>query len=252
MIRRSLLSFCLGAALLLGARLALADSATVAAAANFITPLAELEKLFEERTEHDLTIVSGSTGQLYAQVANGAPFDVFLSADREHAERLAAEGLGDGSTRFTYAIGTLALWTRDAEKFRPLNLDALRRADFRWLAIANPELAPYGLAAQQALQKLGLWDSLQARIVRGENIAQTFTMAETRNADLAFVALSQAIAYGETAAYFIVPAELHDAISQDAIVLRRGGDNAAARAFVDFLRSADAAQVIERFGYARP
>lgn len=241
-----------GAVLVLCGSLASADTVTVAAAANFVPPLEELEKLFEGRTQHELTIVSGATGQLYAQAANGAPFDVFLSADRETAERLAAEGLGVDATRFTYAVGKLALWTRHAEKFAPLDLEALRRMDFRWLAIANPELAPYGLAARETLEKLGLWDGLQARLVRGQSIAQTFTMAETRNADLAFVALSQVLSYRGTAAHFVVPAELHEPIRQDAILLRRAGANAGARAFLEFLRSADAAVVIERFGYARP
>ena len=238
------------AAALAAAQRALAESATVAVAANFVPALEELQESFERGREHRLTIVSGSTGQLYAQVTNGAPFDVFLSADREHAQMLAAAGLGDGSTRFTYAIGKLALFTRDTEKFRPLDLDTLRRDDFRWLAIGNPELAPYGLAAQQVLIKLGLWETLRPRIVRGENIAQTFAMAETRNADLAFVALSQVIAYREPAAHFEVPADLHEPISQDAILLARGSSNRAARELLAFLRTADAARTIEGFGYA--
>ena len=151
-----------------------------------------------EAATHRLVITSGSTGQLYAQITNGAPFDVLLSADREHVDMLLAAGLGDGEQHFTYAIGKLALWTRDVEKFEPLALTALSRSDYRWLAIANPELAPYGLAAEQTLRKLGLWEALQIRIVRGQSIAQTFAMAETRNADLAFVALSQVVAYAQT------------------------------------------------------
>jgi molybdate transport system substrate-binding protein len=244
--------FCLLICLLTltSAQPALTESATVAVAANFVPTLEELQQLFERAGEHRLTIVSGSTGQLYAQVANGAPFDVFLSADREHAQMLAAAGLADGSTRFTYAIGKLALFTRDAEKFRPLDVDTLRRGDFRWLAIGNPAVAPYGEAAQQTLTTLGLWETLQPRIVRGENIAQTFAMAETRNADLAFVALSQVIAYREPAAHFEVPAELHEPIRQDAILLARGSSNRAARELLEFLRTADAARTIERFGYA--
>jgi molybdate transport system substrate-binding protein len=241
---------CLVAAL--GALRAAADSATVAVAANFVPPLEELEKAFEQRGEHELTIVPGSTGQLYAQVQNGAPFDVFLSADGEHVDMLLRAKLADGATRFTYAIGKLALFTRDMDKLAPLTLDTLRRTDYRWLAIGNPELAPYGLAAQQTLTKLGLWDGLQPRIVRGESIAQTFAMAETRNADLAFVALSQVIAYGNAASHFVVPAELYEPIRQDAVLLARGSGNAAARAFVGFLASADAVAVIERFGYAAP
>ena len=234
----------------LGALPAAADSAMIAVAANFVPPLAELEKVFEQRGEHDVTIASGSTGQLYTQAVNGAPFDVFLSADVEHVDMLVSAQLADGATRFTYAIGKLALFTRDTDKLAPLTLDTLRRTDYRWLAIGNRALAPYGLAAEQTLRKLGLWEALQPRIVRGQNIAQTFALAETRNADLAFVSLSQAIAYAGTSARFVVPPELYDPIRQDAVLLTRGSGNAAARAFLAFLAGADAAAVIERYGYA--
>jgi len=226
-----------------------ADTATIAVAANFAAPAEALQQIFERQTPHRLMLTSGSTGQLYAQITNGAPFDALLSADREHVERLVRAGLGDESLRFTYAIGKLALWTRSAEKFAPLDLKALARQDYRWLAIANPELAPYGLAAEQALRKLGLWGSLQNRIVRGQSIAQTFAMAETRNADLALVALSQAIAYKGEAASFEIPAELYEPIRQDAVLLERASGNAAARGFLEFLRGPNALRVIEGFGY---
>jgi molybdate transport system substrate-binding protein len=226
-----------------------AETATVAVAANFLAPLEELKTLFEAETGHEIVISSGSTGQLYAQVTNSAPFDVFLSADSEHATRLAAEGLGDEATQFTYAVGKLALWTHAPAKFEPIGLATLRRTDFRWLAIANPELAPYGLAAEQTLRYLGLWEPLQDRLVRGQSIAQTFAMAETGNAELAFVALSQAVSYQGIAGYFEVPSELYDPLRQDAILLRRGADNAAAQAFVEWLRGPRAAAVIAEFGY---
>ena len=206
-----------------------AESATIAVAANFVRPLETLQRAFEDRSEHRLTIVSGSTGQLYAQITNAAPFDVLLSADTEHPDMLIAAGLADGTQRFTYAIGKLVLFTRDVEKFAPLDIRALSRTDYRWLAIANPEPAPYGLAAQQALEKLGLWDSLQERIVRGQSIAQTFAMAETRNADLALVAMSQVIEYDGAAAHVEVPAALYEPIKQDAVLLKRAAGNAAAR-----------------------
>lgn len=227
------------------------DSATIAVAANFTVPAEALRQLFEQRTSHRLKLTSGSTGQLYAQIANAAPLDALLSADREHVDQLVAAGLADGSLRFTYAIGKLALWTRETGKFVPLDLGSLARADYRWLAIANPELAPYGLAAEQTLRKLGLWDSLRNRIVRGESIAQTFALAETRNADLAFVALSQVIAYNDksAAASFEVPQELYEPIAQDAVLLERGTSNAAARGFLEFLREPEALGVIQRFGY---
>jgi molybdate transport system substrate-binding protein len=228
---------------------AAADTATIAVAANFAAPAEALQRIFEQQTPHRLKFTSGSTGQLYAQIANGAPFDALLAADREHVDQLVAAGLADESLRFTYAVGKLALWTRATAELSPLDLRTLARSDYRWLAIANPELAPYGLAAEQALRKLGLWDSLQGRIVRGESIAHTFAMAETRNADLALVALSQVIAYKGEAASFEIPAELYAPIRQDAVLLKRADGNAAARGFLVFLRSADALRVIDGFGY---
>jgi molybdate transport system substrate-binding protein len=228
---------------------ALAETATIAVAANFAAPAEALQQIFERQTPHRLTFATGSTGQLYAQITNGAPFDALLAADREHVDLIVAAGHAEETLRFTYAIGKLALWTRETDKLAPLDLSSLRRADYRWLAIANPEVAPYGLAAEQALRKLGLWDSLQSRIVRGESIAQTFALAETRNADLALVALSQVIAYKGAAASFEIPAELYAPIRQDAVLLKRAGGNAAARGFLVFLRGADALRVIQRFGY---
>jgi molybdate transport system substrate-binding protein len=251
-IRRAIRASIAATTLLVAAGPAFAESATIAVAANFLAPLEALEPLFEEATDHELVIVSGSTGQLYAQIVNGAPFDVLLSADAEHAERLVAESLAEAPTRFTYAVGRLALWTRNGERFAPLGVETLRRNDYRWLAIANPELAPYGVAAQQALTALGLWDSLQPRIVRGQSIAQTFAMAETRNADLGLVALSQAMSYQRVADYLEIPAELHAPLRQDAVLLTRARDNAPARAFVAWLRSARATEVIASFGYTAP
>jgi molybdate transport system substrate-binding protein len=226
-----------------------AETATVAVAANFLAPLETLAELFEAETGHELVLVSGATGQLYAQIVNGAPFDVLLSADSETPTRLVDEGRADASTQFTYALGKLVLFTRAVDKFAPLDLEVLERNDFRWLAIANPELAPYGLAARQTLESLALWEPLQSRIVRGQSIAQTFAMAETSNAELAFVALSQAVAYRGVAAHFAVPSELYAPLRQDAVLLTRAADNGAARAFVNWLKGHLAAEVIAGFGY---
>jgi molybdate transport system substrate-binding protein len=225
-----------------------AESATVAVAANFVAPLERLKTSFEHATAHRLVLVSGSTGQLYAQIVNRAPFDVLLAADKEHPQRLVAAGVADGATRFTYAVGRLALWTRDTRR-APLEPAALGRGDYRWLAIANPELAPYGLAAEQTLRALGLWATLQGRIVRGQSIAQTFAMAATGNAELALVALSQAKAYAEPAAYVEVPAALYAPIEQDAVLLEHGAGNSAALAFLEYLRGERAARVLGEFGY---
>lgn len=227
-----------------------AETVTVAVAANFRVPLEALTSEFEAATGHDVVVVTGSTGQLYAQIVNGAPFDVLLAADAERPRLLADAGLGDPSTRFTYAIGRLALWSRDAGRVDAATLGALGDLDFRWLAIANPELAPYGAAARQTLEALGLWETLQPRLVRGQSIAQAFAMAETGNAELGFVALSQAIAYGGAASYAVVPEALHAPIRQDAIVLDHAGANPAAAALIEFLHGDAAVATIERFGYA--
>ena len=172
MLARIRLFIALALALASAPSVALAEDATVAVAANFTAPAEALQKLFEQRTPHRLRLASGSTGQLYAQIVHGAPIDALLSADREHVEELIAAGLADGTLRFTYAVGKLALWTRETDKFDPLDLKSVARVDYRWLAIANPELAPYGRAAEQALRKLGLWDALQNRIVRGESVTR--------------------------------------------------------------------------------
>ena len=227
-----------------------AEQATVAVAANFASLMGELETQFEEDGAHELTVVHGSTGQLFAQIVNGAPFDVFLAADRERPRRLAEAGLGNAP--FAYALGRLALWTREPRFAQGLTVDVLAGGDFRRLAIANPRLAPYGVAAGETLQALRLWESLQVKIVLGENVGQAFAMAETRNAELGLVALSAAVAYTGTAFYVPVPSEHHGPIRQDAILLNKGGDNTAALAFVDFLRGIDARRIIAAAGYELP
>lgn len=233
-----------------------AERVTVALAANFALPMAELETLFEASGAHELTLVSGSTGQLYAQIVNGAPYDVFLSADRERPRRLTEAGVGNAP--FTYALGRLALWTREPRYTDELTVDVLHDGDFRRLAIANPRLAPYGAAAREALQAMGLWETLQAKIVFGENVGQAFAMAETQNAEFGLVALSAAVAYmGSTAdpgraAYVTVPPEYHSPIRQDAILLSRGQDNPAAQALIGFLQGADARRIIEAAGFELP
>ncbi|HEX7080340.1 MAG TPA: molybdate ABC transporter substrate-binding protein [Gammaproteobacteria bacterium] len=226
-----------------------AETVTVAVAANFVTPLQALAAEFESASGHELTAVPGSTGQLYAQIVNGAPFDVLLAADQERPRRLVDEGRADRASLFTYAVGRLVLWTRDPEFRAGLALETLRRDDYRWLAIAQPDLAPYGAAARQVLREMSLWEALQGRIVFGPNIGQTFAMAETGNAELALVALSQALAYDGEAAHVVVPPELHEPIRQDAVLLTRATGNRAAVEFLAFLESPDAEKIIERFGY---
>jgi molybdate transport system substrate-binding protein len=226
-----------------------ADTATIAVASNFIAPAEDLKARFETGSGHRLTLVGGSTGQLYAQILNGAPFDAFLAADRERPAELIADGLAKPESAFTYAAGRLVLWTPDPERWRPFDLDALR-AEFRWLAIANPTIAPYGAAARQALERLGLWSMVENRVVQGQNIAQTFALVESRSADLGLVALSQALSYQRPAARVLVSETLHDPIRQDAVLLVRGAGSAAAREFLSYLRTDAARDVIASHRYS--
>ncbi len=228
-----------------------AGETLVAVAANFAEVVEELETMFEDATDHTLAVTTGSTGKLYAQIKNGAPFDVFLAADQARPERLEAEGDAVPGSRFTYALGRLTLWSADPARVAD-NLETLKAADLDHLAIANPDLAPYGLAAKQTLQHYGLWDELSGKIVMGQNIGQTFSMVATGNAPLGFVAKSYALSprNAQPGSRWDVPAVAHDPIRQDAVILKRAAQNAAALAFVDFLRSDKARAVIERFGYA--
>ena len=228
------------------------DEVIVAVATNFALPMQGLETHFENTTPHEITAVTGSTGQLYAQVLNGAPYDIFLAADRDRPTRLVEQGAAVIDTQFTYALGQLTLWTREPSLTSDLNLDVLASAEFRRLAIANPRLAPYGLAAQQTLEALGLWELLQAKIVRGENVAQAFAMVETRNAELGLVAHSSVIAYSGGGAAVRIPATTHAPIRQDAVLLMRGETNPAALEFIRFLQGAQARTLISEAGYLLP
>ena len=229
-----------------------ADSVIVAVASNFVQTLDELSARFEQASGHDVVLVSGATGQLYAQIVNGAPYDVFLAADQERPRLLAEAGLGEPATLTTYALGHLALWSRDPTLVGPDTLGRLNEIPFRWLALAEPKIAPYGAAAFEVIDKLGLESAIDDRIVKGQNIAQTFAMVETRNAELGFVALAQAIAYRGAASYERVPDDLYTPVRQDLIILSRARENLAARAFVLFLESAEAARIIEALGYGHP
>lgn len=228
---------------------AAAEEAVVAVAANFTEVAEQLEKEFERQSGHTLTFVAGSTGKLYAQIANGAPFDVFLSADQERPERLEKERLAVAGSRFTYATGRLALWSSEPGR---VGAATLRRGEFRRLAIANPELAPYGAAAKETLEKLGLWERFKERIVMGETIGQAHTLVASGNAELGFVALSSLLSPQSEAkgSRWDVPAGLHAPIHQDAVLLTRAAGNAAARGFLDFLRSAKVKAVIRSYGYS--
>lgn len=222
----------------------------VAVAANFAAPMRSIAASFEKDHAQRLMITIGSTGSLAAQIRNGAPFQLLLGADEATPAALEAAGLAVGGTRFTYAIGRLALWSMqpgllvDGERI-------LRQADFDLIAIADPALAPYGAAAVQTLHALGLFQRLQPKFVRGLSIAQTYQFVASGNAALGFVALSQVYAEGRIreGSAWIVPGDLHAPIRQDAALLAKGRDNATAKALLRYLRGARARQIIRAFGY---
>jgi molybdate transport system substrate-binding protein len=220
----------------------------VAVAANFTAPMQKIAALFEADTGHKAQLAFGSTGRFYAQIKNGAPFDVLLAADDETPAKLEREGQGGG--RYTYAIGQLVLWSK-----RPGLVDGqgdvLRSGRFDKLALADPRLAPYGRAAIETLGQLGLLDTLRPKFVQGENIAQTWQFVATENAPLGFVALSQVWADGQLkeGSFWRVPATLYNPIRQDALLLHKGRDNAAARALMQYLRGDKARAIIQAYGY---
>lgn len=228
-----------------------AEQTLVAVAANFAEVVDELKPAFEKATGHKLQVTTGSTGKLYAQIKAGGPFQILLSADVATPERVERENDGIAGTRFTYAVGKLTLWSVDPARIGSDGVAALKAADVRHIAIANPSLAPYGVAAMQALQSLKLWDTLKPKIVMGQNIGQTHSMVATGNAQLGFIALSAVLSprATEKGSRWDVPQELFAPIKQDAILLSKGRDNGAAIAFLKFLRTPQARAVIERFGY---
>jgi len=230
--------------------IAQADEAQIAVAANFTAPMKEIIAAFEEETGHEVKASYGSTGKLYAQIKNGAPFEALLAADQKRPELLEEEGVGVASSRFTYAIGSLVLWSADAEAVDdgPAVLEA---NGFNKLSIANPKLAPYGEAAMETLDALGLKEAVEPKLVMGENIAQAFQFVDTGNADLGFVALSQVMQGGQITkgSGWVVPGDMHAPIRQDAVLLKRGADNPAVNALMTYLKGDKAHAIIHSFGY---
>jgi molybdate transport system substrate-binding protein len=242
-------AFALGV-LLVSAGPTRAADVTVAVAANFTAPMKRIAEAFERASGHKVVASYASTGKLYAQIVQGAPFQVLLSADAKTPARLEAEGRTVVGSRFTYATGRLALWSRD-EAAVDAEGAVLRGPGITRLAIADPKLAPYGAAAMQVLQGLGLREMLTRRLVIGESIAQAWQFTATGNAPLGFVALSQVMRDGRLVggSAWVVPADLHDPIRQDAVLLQAGRDHAAAQALLRFLRSDEARRLIRDFGY---
>lgn len=223
-----------------------AEQARIAVAANFTAAAQEIGAAFTGRTGHEAVFSFASTGQLYTQIAQGAPYDAFLAADRERPQKAEAEGHAVAGSRFTYATGRIVLYSR--EPGFVTGRETLQEAAFTKIAIANPATAPYGAAAVAAMTSLGVYDRLEGKIVRGNNIAQTYQFVATGNAELGFVALSQ-IAGSDEGSRWVVPGDLHPAIAQDAVLLARGADNPAARAFLDFLRGPEARAIKDAYGY---
>ncbi|MDO6822408.1 molybdate ABC transporter substrate-binding protein [Marinobacter sp. 1_MG-2023] len=221
----------------------------VAVAANFTDTTRDLIAAFGASTGLEAVASYGSTGKLYAQIENGAPFDVFLAADSRRPELIEESGQGVAGTRFTYARGKLALWSPVPETFEDPKT-WLKSGDFARLAIANPKTAPYGLAAQEVLTGLNLWEDLQDRLVRGDSIAQTFQFVATTNAQSGFVALSQVRAWEEKGgSLWLIPQSYYSPINQQAILLTRSENNGAAHKWLEFLRGDTARGIIEKFGY---
>ncbi len=242
--------FVLAFFMALAALPARAGDALIAVAANFADAAKEIETVFETGGTHQIDITTGATGKLYAQIKAGAPFDVFLSADQKTPQKLEAENVSIKGSRFTYGIGKLALYSSDPKTLDSENgAKVLADGTFRHLALANPELAPYGAAADAFLKSLFLKERAEARIVTGENIGQTFTMVQTGAAELGFVAYSQVLKDGQNGSYWLVPQSLYPAIKQDAVLLANGADNQAAKAFLDFLKTDAALAIMKSHGY---
>jgi molybdate transport system substrate-binding protein len=237
-------------ALTLFSRLGLAEEVSVAVAANFTDATRQLIPLFEQSTGHTVKASFGSTGKLYSQIENGAPFEVFLAADTKRPAKAETEALAVAGSSFVYAKGKLVLWSAKPGLF-PAGEAYLKTAAFDHLALANPKTAPYGLAAQQVMAHLGLLSALSPKLVKGDSIAQTFQFVVTGNAQAGFVASSQIKAWrGDAGSVWEIPAEYYSPIEQTAVLLKKGESNPAAQAFLDFLKSDASRKVIVEYGYA--
>ena len=227
-----------------------AAEAQVAVAANFAEPMRAVAAVLQKTTGHTLKVATGASGAFYTQIRHGAPFDVFLSADNERPTQLEQDGLAQPGTRFTYATGRLVLWSARAGR-----VDAqgalLRAADLGKLAYANPRTAPYGAAAVQVMERLGLSAALAPRLVQGESIGQAYGFVKTGNADAGFVAMSQVLESGQLkeGSMWVIPQAYHDPIRQDAVLLRKGADNEAAKALLKLLQSPAIKDLIRTYGY---
>ncbi len=234
-------------AALLATAPARAAQTNVAVAANFTAAAKEVAAAFKAKTGHEAVLSFGSSGQLYTQITQDAPFQILLSADEDRPNKAVADGLGVADSRFTYAIGTLVLWSKTPGLVK--GEDTLKAGDFAKLSIANPTAAPYGAAAVETLKALHLYDTLQPKIVQGNSIGQAFQFIDSGNAELGFVALAQ-LASDVPGSRWIVPQALYTPIKQDAVLLKKGATNEAATAFLAFLKGPEGQAIVKKYGYA--
>jgi len=230
-----------------------AGEVRVAVASNFAAPMERIVAQFEKESGHKVNVSLGSSGKFYSQIKGGAPFDVLIAADEVIPKQLQQERLAVEGTRFTYAIGRLVLWSA-----QPGFVDAkgavLNNGNFNKLAIADPKLAPYGMAAKETLERLVMWNAMQRKLVKGENITQTYQFIATENSELGFIALSQIMRDGKvtTGSWWLVPSEMHKPIRQSAVLLNGAKDKLAAQAFLNFLKTDSAKKMMRGFGYESP
>ena len=225
-----------------------ADTVIAAVAANFFDTLSTLEPLFEAATRHELELVAGSTGQLYAQITHGAPFDVFFAADQERPARAVSDGLAVAGSRLTYAVGVLVLYSPDPA--RVTGPDSLR-GEFRTLAMANPMTAPYGTAAREVLEGLELWSTLHGRVALAQDVGGAYAAVKSGAAELAFVARSSVLSENNSApgSTWVPPTDSYAPIRQDVVLLKRAAENPGAQVLLDFVRTPEARELIRRRGY---
>ena len=233
-----------------------AGEVTVAVAANFTAPMQKIAKAFEQDTGHKAQLAFGATGKFYAQIKNGAPFAVLLAADDETPARLEKEGFAVAGARFTYATGRLALWSKQPnmvdDKGEVLRSQSFEKLGIHKIAMADPKLAPYGVAAMEVIKTLGVQANVMPKLVQGDSIGQTYQFVSTENAQLGFVALSQISVDGRITqgSAWVVPQSMHTPLKQDAVLLNAGKDNAAAHALLKYLQGDTAKTIIRTYGYA--
>lgn len=223
-----------------------AAQTNVAVAANFTEAAKEIAAAFRQKTGHEAVLSFGASGQFYTQITQGAPFQVFLSADDSRPKKLVEDGLAVPGSRFTYAIGKLVLWSKSPGVVK--GEETLKAASFAKLSICNPAAAPYGAAAVEAMKALKLYEALQPKLVEGATITQAYQFVETGNAEVGFVALSQLMG-SDAGSRWVVPQDLYNPIRQDAVLLKSGAGNDAASAFIGFLHGPEARAIIEKYGY---